>query len=374
MLKIPRYLLKIILENLDKRKILIIYGARQTGKTTLVKEILKSHQKTLYLNGDMIDDRDLLKEPSRAMAEQFKNYDLLVIDEAQRIENIGLKLKIIFDNLPGLKIIATGSSAFELSNVVNEPLTGRYFSFVMYPISYSEAARAGKFNLEKELVFGSYPEVVMSLENKIKEAIIKNIASNYLFKDILNIEYIKNARSLESLLKAVALQIGGQVSTTELADTLDLDAKTVLNYLDILQKLHIIFPSPPYFSNKRKSISKMRKYFFYDLGIRNAVIDDFSPIGERGDTGALWENFCLAERMKRNDALSYSPQLYFWRSYQGEEIDLIEVRNRAVSGFEFKWGKPAVSPKIEKIYKEDLDGQGDLQIISKNNFEQFLEA
>lgn len=374
MLKITRYLEEKILENLDKRKILIIYGARQTGKTTLVKLILKRFENSLYLNGDLIDDQDKMKEVSRAMVEQFKNYDLLVIDEAQRIENIGLKLKVIFDGLPKLKIIATGSSAFELSNKVNEPLTGRYFSFTMYPISFAEASKSNIFNLENELVYGSYPEVVISDDIKLKESIVKNIAANYLFKDILNIEFIKNARSLEHLLKAVALQIGGQVSTTELADTLDIDAKTVLNYLDILHKLHIVFPLPPYFSNKRKSISKMKKYFFYDLGIRNAVVGDFSRMGERKDVGALWENFCIVERMKRNDNLSRSSDYYFWRSYQGEEIDLIETENRAVSGYEFKWAKTAVLPKIEKIYKEDLAGQGDLQVISRDNFKPFLSV
>ncbi|MFA6375979.1 MAG: ATP-binding protein [Candidatus Paceibacterota bacterium] len=371
MLKIARYLEEKILENLNKRKILIIYGARQTGKTTLVRTILKRFENSFYLNGDLTDDQDKLKETSLAMLEQFKNYDLLVIDEAQRIKDIGIKLKVIFDALPELKIIATGSSAFELSNVVNEPLTGRYFSFTLYPISFAEADKSSKFNLE-QLVYGSYPEVVMTPDAKTKEVIIKNIASNYLFKDVLNIEYIKNARSLEHLLKALALQIGGQVSTTELADTLDIDAKTVLSYLDILRKLHIVFPLPPYFSNKRKSISKMRKYFFYDLGIRNAVISDFTPIGERNDAGQLWENFCIVERMKRSDNLSRAAEYYFWRSYQGEEIDLIETENRAVGGFEFKWAKTAYLPKIEKIYKEDLSGQGDLQIISRDNFKPFL--
>jgi len=374
MLKIKRYLEEKILKNLDKRKILIIYGARQTGKTTLVKMILEKFKNAIYLNGDLSDDRDRLKEATRTMVAQFEKYELMIIDEAQRIENIGIKLKVIFDNLPNLKIIATGSSAFELSNTINEPLTGRYFSFTMYPLSFAEAQSANKFNLESALVFGSYPEVMMSSDKKIKEAIIKNIASNYLFKDVLNIEYIKNARSLENLLKATALQIGGQVSTTELADTLDIDAKTVLNYLDILRKLNIIFPLPPYFTNKRKSISKMREYFFCDLGIRNAVIGDFSPLERRGDIGQLWGNFCLVERMKRNDALSRDPEYYFWRSYQGEEIDLIESKNRVLSGYEFKWKPRAVSSKIQQIFTKDLGGQGDLQIISKNNFEQFLGA
>ncbi len=373
MLKISRYLEKKILENLDKRKILIIYGARQVGKTTLIKIIQDKFKNSLYLDGDLVDDRARLDEPSRAMINQFEPYDLLVIDEAQRIKNIGAKLKAIFDNLPGLKILATGSSAFELSNAANEPLTGRYFSFTMYPVSFAEAAAAGKFDLEKNLIYGSYPEVVMSPEPKTKEAIIRNIASNYLFKDVLNIEYIKNALSLESLLKAVALQVGGQVSLTELANSFDMDVKTVSSYLDILHKLNIIFPLPPYFSNRRKSISKMKKYYFYDLGIRNSVVGDFSPLGKRNDVGQLWENFCVVERMKRNDALSRPAQNYFWRSYQGDEIDLIEIENRALGGYEFKWGNRRDIPaKIGKIYKEDLSGIGNLEIIAKDNFKPFL--
>ncbi len=374
MLKIKRYLEEKILKNLDKRKILIIYGPRQAGKTTLAKVILAKYKNSLYLNGDLIDDRGCLGEPSRAMVEQFKNYDLLVIDEAQRIEDIGIKLKVIFDTLPNLKILATGSSAFELSNIINEPLTGRYFAFTMYPISFAEAQSAGKFDLGKNLVYGSYPEVVTSPDRETKEAIVKNIASNYLFKDVLNIEYIRNTRSLEGLLKLVALQVGGQVSTTEIAQMLNLDAKTVLNYLDILHKLHIIFPLSPYFSNKRKSISKMKKYYFFDLGIRNALAGDFSPTNKRSDIGQLWENFCLVERMKRNDALSRYPEYYFWRSYQQDEIDLIEGENRVLSGFEFKWNKKPTLPKIQKIFAEDLGGQGDLQVISKNNFAPFLEV
>lgn len=374
MLKIKRYLEEKILQDLDKRKILIIYGPRQAGKTTLVEIILKKFKNSFYLNGDLVDDRQLLREPSRAMVEQFKKYDLLAIDEAQRIEDIGIKLKVIFDHLSKLKIVVTGSSAFEFSNVINEPLTGRYFAYMMYPASFAEAQSAGKFNLETALVYGSYPEVVMAPDAKNKETIIKNIASNYLFKDILNIEYIKNARSLENLLKTVALQIGGEVAVNKLSDALDLDAKTVMSYLDILHKLHIIFPLSPYFSNKRKSISKMKKYYFFDLGIRNAVIGDFSLVEKREDIGQLWENFCVVERIKRNDALSRHPEYYFWRSYQQDEIDLIESENRVLSGYEFKWKPREISSKIQKIFTQDLDGRGDLCMISKENFKHFLTA
>ncbi len=371
MAQIKRYLEKKILENLKNRKILIIYGARQVGKTTLVKKFLNEFPNNLYLNGDFLDDAEKLAEPTRAMVKQFADKSLLIIDEAQKIEDIGLKLKVIFDALPNLQIIATGSSAFELSNVVNEPLTGRYFSFNMYPVSAGEAKIAGAFDINQFLIYGSYPEVVTTADNQTKQKIIQNIASNYLFKDVLNIEYIKNSRSLENLLKALALQVGSEVSLNELGNTLDLDAKTVISYLDILEKLCIIFSLKPFFSNKRKSISKLKKYYFYDLGVRNAVLDDFTSIENRNDAGALWENFCIVERMKRNDALDRSVNYYFWRSYKGEEIDLIEVENENVSGFEFKRKGQVLNKNIKEIYKQDLAGSGDLEVVCPDNFASF---
>lgn len=371
MAQIKRYLEEKILENLKKRKILIIYGARQVGKTTLVKKFLKEFPENLYLNGDFLDDAAKLSEPTRTMVKQFESKTLLIIDEAQKIEDIGLKLKVIFDTLPNLQIIATGSSAFELSNVVNEPLTGRYFSFNMYPISAGEAKAAGLFDINNFLIYGSYPEVVTTRDDQTKQKIIQNISSNYLFKDVLNIEYIKNSRSLGLLLKALALQIGSEVSLNELGNTLDLDAKTVMSYLDILEKLCIIFPLKPYFSNKRKSISKLKKYYFYDLGVRNAVIDDFTAIENRKDFGALWENFCIVERMKRNDTIGRLVNYYFWRSYKGDEVDLIETENEKISGFEFKWKEKILSKKIKEIYKQDLEGGGDLEVVCPENFNDF---
>lgn len=372
MAQIKRYLAEKISQDLENKKILIIYGPRQVGKTTLAKTFLESEPASLYLNGDFVDDRERLKEPSHQMTEQFKDAKLLVIDEAQRIEDIGIKLKVIFDTLPKLKIIATGSSAFELSNIVNEPLTGRYFSYSMYPISVTEARGSNLFELNDFLVYGSYPEVVTAKEIGLKQSIIQNIASNYLFKDILNIEYIKNARSLELLLRALALQIGSEVSLTELSNSLDLDTKTVARYLDILEKLYIIFSLRPYFTNKRKSITKLKKYYFYDLGIRNAVVGDFSPVAGRTDLGALWENFCILERMKFNAARGKFVEYYFWRSYQGDEIDLIEKANLNIQGFECKWGNREASLKVKSIYAKDLQGQGELVTISPRNFTNFV--
>ena len=373
MAKIKRYLFEKILHDLELKKILIIYGARQVGKTTLVKDVLMKFENSFYLNGDLIEDQKKIGEPSRAMADQFAGNDLLVIDEAQRIENIGIKLKVIYDMLPNLKIIATGSSAFEIANKMNEPLTGRFLPYTMGPISIAEATNAHCFNLEQFLVYGGYPEVVISDDASRKEAIIRNIASNYLFKDVLNIEYIKNPRSLEYLLKALAEQLGNEVSVHELSNTLDIDAKTVARYLDILEKLYIIFPLYPHAVNMRKSITKKKKYYFCDLGIRNAVIGNFSVLSARKDIGALWENFCISERMKRNDAAGRSVSYRFWRSYQGDEIDLLEIENQNIRGFECKWRDQPLPNKIQTIYTNDLRGIGNLEVISSDNFERMLK-
>jgi uncharacterized protein len=369
---IKRYLLTKIIENLENKKILIIYGARQVGKTTLVKEILSGYPNSLYLNGDFIEDQQKLAEPSREMVEQFRRYTLLVIDEAQRIENIGIKLKVIFDTLPNLKIIATGSSAFEIANSVNEPLTGRALAYSLYPISVGEAVDTDHFNLDDFLIYGGYPGIVTLAGADHKRTAIEDIASNYLFKDVLNIEYIRNPRSLGHLLKALADQLGNEVSVHELSNTLDIDAKTVFRYLDILEKLYIIFPLYPHASNVRKSITKKKKYYFYDIGIRNAIIGNFSPISNRTDKGALWENFCIVERMKRNDARGRFVDYRFWRSYQGDEIDLLEIEDQKVQGFECKWREQPLSHRIEKIYSEDLKGMGSITLISVESFKPLL--
>ena len=370
---IKRYLTDKIFQDLQKKKIIIIFGARQVGKTTLVKGLLPEYKNSVYLNGDFVDDRERLGEVSRAMVEQFAKVDLLVIDEAQRFPEIGLKLKVIFDSLPDLKIIATGSSAFELMEKASEPLTGRFIAHKMYPLSQGEID--GQSNLEDMLRFGCYPDVVMAQTANEKRQIIGNIASNYLFKDVLHIEYIKNPRALELILVALASQIGSEVSIHELANTLDIDSKTVIKYLDILEKLFIIFAVKPYHTNTRKSLTKKRKYFFFDVGIRNALLNNFSEIAGRNDIGALWENFSVIERMKVNSENERMVSYYFWRAYTGEEIDLIEIENGKIEGFEYKWKEQPLSKKIKKIYREDLRGVGELQMISgsKMNKKGFLQ-
>lgn len=374
MAHIKRYLFDKILEDLAKKKIIIIYGARQVGKTTLVKEIMQGYPKSVYLSGDFVDDQAKLGEPSHAMVGQFAGHDLLVIDEAQRIPDIGIKLKSIFDTLPALKILVTGSSALEISNKVSEPLTGRFIAHIMYPISLHEAQSQSYFNLDHALIYGAYPEVVIASRVEDKRSAVANIASNYLFKDVLNIEYIKSPRALELLLTALAGQIGSEVSVQELSNTLDVDSKTVQHYLDILEKLSIVFPLRPYASNIRKSITKKKKYYFYDLGIRNAVLHDFTPLPDRTDVGALWENFCIVERMKRNDVLGRFVQYRFWRSYTGDEIDLLEIEDQNMQGFECKWNAQQLPSRIRSIYRDDLHGKEDLIVFSPEKITDILRA
>ncbi len=370
MAQIKRYLEEKIIESIQKDKILIIYGARQVGKTTLVKKFLIG-EKSLYLNGDFIDDAEKLDKPTKEMVARFEQLDLLIIDEAQNIKDIGLKLKVIHDTLPNLKIIATGSSSFELSNKINEPLTGRHFSHLMYPFSFKETKNQNT-NIKESMVYGMYPDVFLQETIKDKREIIERIASSYLFKDLLNIEYIKNPKSLEHLLKVLASQIGNEVSFNEISNTLDIDIKTVTKYIDILEKLFIVFSLNPLTSNTRKSLTKKRKYYFYDLGIRNAILGDFSEIESRVDKGALWENFCIIERLKKNSAEDKNPRYYFFRTYQGDEIDFIEIDDAVVTGFEFKYSKDNISSKVKKMYKVDLNGQGEIQVINTENCINFI--
>ena len=370
MAQIKRYLEEKIIESLQKDKIVIIYGARQVGKTTLVRKFLETG-KSLYLNGDFIDDAEKLDKPTKEMVSRFENIDILIIDEAQNISNIGLKLKVIHDTLPNLKIIATGSSSFELSNKVSEPLTGRHFSHIMYPFSFIET-KNNEVIIDESLIYGMYPDVFLQTTKKDKKEIIERIAGSYLFKDLLNIEYIKNPKSLEYLLKVLASQVGNEVSYNEISNTLNIDIKTVSKYIDILEKLFIVFALNPLSSNTRKSITKKKKYYFYDLGIRNAVLGDFTEIDYRNDRGALWENLCIIERLKRNSALDRNPRYYFFRTYQGDEIDFIEIENTIVTGFEFKYTKNIVDDRIINIYKEDLNGNGEIQVINKENYIEFI--
>jgi uncharacterized protein len=363
--------------NLFKKKVLILLGARQTGKSTLVKELLKgfNENEMQYLDCDDITIREALSTQSISNVKRIiGKYKITVIDEAQRVKNIGLSLKIMADNFPDCQIIVTGSSSLELSNQINEPLTGRKFEYQLFPISWIEFSEHIGFlqanaQIEERLIYGMYPDVINNVGNETK--ILQNLASSYLFKDLFNYQSIRKPELLDKLLKALALQIGSEVSYTELATLLGVDKNTIENYLDLLEKSFVVFRLNPFSRNLRNELNKKRKVYFYDTGIRNAIIGDFRPLSLRQDKGNLWENFLMAERKKSNEYKENYVNPYFWRTHQQQEIDYIEDKNGQLHAFEFKWSinKKVKPPHIfVETYKDST-----FEVISRDNFYEFLE-
>jgi predicted AAA+ superfamily ATPase len=372
---IPRLLQKQILEKLFKEKAIILLGARQTGKTTLLSGIIKDlDQEALWLNADEPDVQSVFEQASSDKLKAFiGNHDLVVIDEAQRIKNIGLKIKLIKDNFPGIQVIATGSSSFELANEVNEPLTGRKWEFHLYPLSFEEMAGyhglvKEKRLLEHRLVYGYYPEVVLA-DGEEKEC-LKALSDSYLYKDILLWEGIKKPEKLVKLLQALAFQIGNQVSNNELSRLTGLDAKTVEAYINLLEKTFVVFRLSTFSRNLRNELKASKKVYFFDNGIRNAIIANFQPASLRSDTGALWENFLIAERIKRNHYGRHYSNVFFWRTKEQQEIDYIEEKDGRLLAAEFKWnsGTKARIPLSFRNHYPDAEQH----IISPENFEQFV--
>lgn len=367
----PRLLENRIKNHLFKGKAVIIYGARRVGKTTLVKKIQSEYPESLYLNCDEPDIRLALADrTSTELLNYIGNKKLVVIDEAQRVRNIGLTLKLLVDNTPNLQIIATGSSSFDLSNRIREPLTGRAFEFHLGPFSLRETSadsiELGRL-LETRLIWGLYPEVVVNQAEA--QDTLKTIYRNYLYKDALEYQGLKNPELIEKLLAAIALQLGSEVSYTELASLLGVDQKTVASYTRLLELAFIIFRLPPLSRNLRKEISKSRKIYFWDTGIRNAVINNFNPLSLRNDIGPLWENFLIAERLKRNEILGKQVNYYFWRTWDQQEIDYIEDEGGILSGWEIKWDNKGKKPP--KAWMETYKNSS-YQIINKNNYLEFL--
>lgn len=357
---------------LFKGKIIIVYGARQVGKTTLVKKIAENlGEPYQYLNCDEMDILSALQSAntSEALKQVIGSHKLVIIDEAQRVKNIGLKLKLIVDNFSQIQVIATGSSSFDLANEVNEPLTGRNFEFWLFPLTVGELfAKDQKIEaqrkLESLLVFGSYPDVYQLESREQKSERIKYLASNYLYKDILKFNNIKNSEVVLKLLQALALQIGSEVSYNELANMVGVSKKTVADYIELLEKAFIIFHLPPYSGNLRKAIGKLRKIYFLDLGIRNAIINNQNPIQIRDDVGKLWENFVISERYKQQLGLGSKTNFYFWRTYDKQEVDLVEDVGGKLLGWEIKWGQKSSKPPRAWI---DY-GNSSWQIINRENY------
>jgi predicted AAA+ superfamily ATPase len=371
---ISREIQSSIESKLFKGKVIVIYGARQVGKTTLVKQISqKFEDEALYLNCDEPDIRELLTD---ATSTRLKNLigqkKLILIDEGQRVKNIGITLKLFVDQIKDIQVIATGSSAFELSNVINEPLTGRKYEYYLYPISVRELS--GSYGwletsrlLDERIVYGMYPEIIMKSDEK--KNLLKEITRSYLFKDILSFEKIRKPEVLEKLLVVLAAQIGSEVSYNELSNTVGMDKDSVAKYIDILEKAFIIFRLPPYARNIRTEISRMRKIYFYDTGIRNTLMSNFNNLESRNDKGALWENFMISEKLKMNKALNADAKTYFWRTSQQQEIDYIEEIEGSLKIYEFSFKE-----KRKRFSKTFLDAYwpSDALLVSKDNCGSFL--
>jgi predicted AAA+ superfamily ATPase len=328
---------------LERKEIIIIYGARQVGKTTLLNELLHHRDNAIIFNCERPDIMDILE--SQRLVEikyLFQDKTIVAFDEAQKVAEIGTVLKLIYDDQSfSQKIIATGSSSFELANKISEPLTGRNVKFKLFPLSLNEIKQEKEWlwireNLEQLLVFGTYPEII-DLDTSIKNKKLLDLSSDYLFRDVLKYENLKNPSLLRKLLKALALQLGSQVSYHELSNMLGVSSSTVEKYIDLLEKCFVIFSIPSYSRNLRNEITKSKKFYFYDNGIRNALITSFGSIKNRTDVGALWENFCMSERLKFNETNRSGASMYFWRTYDGAEIDLVEDYNGELTVFEFKW-------------------------------------
>lgn len=382
-MKIKRSLLPLLNEIYQQSdKIIILYGARQTGKTTLSNDFLahigsqpeSATIKVLKVNADeskyldVLSSRDLNK-----MKLLVSGYDLLFIDEAQRIPDIGINLKILHDNLPSLRLLVTGSSSLDLANKIKEPLTGRTSTFTLYPISLSELRNdlnpyEMQENLEQWMVFGLYPDILNQPSVSLKEKYLNELSDAYLYKDLIAISQIRNSSKIRDLLKLLAFQIGSEVSLNELAKQLGMSQETVNSYIDLLEQSFIVFRLSGFSRNLRKEISKRDKIYFWDCGVRNAVINNFSLLSMRNDRGALWENFIIAERLKTSAYNQRNVSPYFWRTYTGAELDYVEEKAGQLFAFEIKYKQSHA--KAPKTWVENYGSN--FQCITKDNFWEFV--
>lgn len=377
-MKLNRVLRNRILDQLDKGPNgVVIYGPRQSGKTTLVNDILaQKGWKTLILNGDQRGSwwEQITSRHLPTMKLLLQGYEALFVDEAQRIPEIGLSLKIILDEFPELKVIATGSSSLDLASKVSEPLTGRAYTYRLYPISYLELqSTQTPFELEEQmeerLIFGSYPKIFSLSGSQAKGEYLANITDNYLYRDLLEFGGIKNSGKIRDLLRLLAFQIGSQVSLSELASNLELSRVTVDSYIDLLEKSFVVFRLGGFSRNLRKEVSKMDKIYFYDNGIRNTLIGNTTLLSNRNDSGALWENFLMVERMKKMEYERRLTSSYFWRLSSGAELDLVEEENGKLTGFEFKFSKKIV--RAPKSWIENYPGSG-FSTVNRDNWQDFI--
>lgn len=363
---------------LKANQALIIYGPRRVGKTTLLEEFLKNTDFKYRLDsGDNIRIQNLLgSRDFTQILEYAQGYELIVLDEAQYIPNIGMGIKILVDQVPNLKVIATGSSSFDLANQIGEPLTGRKTTLTLYPIAQLELLpELNKYDLrerlEEYLVFGSYPQVLTAKTKEEKIRILEELVNSYIFKDILALQNLKGSKTLLDLLKLLAFQVGSEVSLNELATNLAIDVKTVGRYLDLLEKAFIVFRLNAFSRNLRSEVASKSKYFFFDNGIRNAVISQFNKLDSRNDIGSLWENFLMIERMKKRSYKHIHGYSYFWRTYEQKEIDLIEEREGKLFPYELKWS-PKDKAFLPKEWLLNYPESENFSVINPNNYIDFI--
>ncbi len=374
---IQRTLQNVLTQYIGKGKAILLIGARQVGKSTLFRMMTQSmaEDTILWLNCDLQSVRDMLYNPSLAGLQLLiNNKSMVVIDEAQRVENIGLTLKVIVDNFPNIQLLVTGSSALDLHSKINEPLTGRKIEYHLFPISTGELYVAKGLittseMLETRLIYGSYPDVLFG--SLPPEKALTELTESYLYKDILDLEGMRKPAVLQKLLVALALQIGSEVSYHELSKTVEVDSKTVEKYIDILEKCYIVFRLNSFSRNIRTELTKGKKIYFYDIGVRNAVLQAFAPLELRQDKGALWENFFIAERMKYNHYSDRLVKSYFWRTTEKQEIDYIEESNGELHLFEMKWNEKKQSAKIPNQFIEQYHPQK-IDVITTANYLTYL--
>ena len=372
---IPQLQLSRLKKIIQPGKVIVIYGPRRVGKTTLIRKYLETRDNYLFVSGDDIFVKEYLSSDSIEKLKGFLgNKKLLVIDEAQEIENIGHNLKLIVDNVPDVEIIATGSSTFDLAKQVGEPLTGRKKVLQLFPISQLELDQIEtrietRAHIEERLIYGSYPEVVISSSNTDRTDYLREIISSYLYKDILRFDLVQKSKKLQDLLTLLAFQIGKEVSLSELATQLGMNRLTVERYLDLLEQVFVLINIRGFSRNLRSEVTKTSRYYFYDVGVRNALINNFNPLSLRNDVGELFENYLVLERIKKQHYTNLASNNYFWRTYDQKEIDWVEDREGLLHGYEFKWSSEKA--KAPKLWYESYP-QASFECINRENYLNFI--
>ena len=374
---VNRLITSTIKQKFFRGKAIIVVGPRQVGKTTLLKMLANEYdRKILVWNCDEPDVRRKLAEPTSTMlGNETAGYDIVFIDEAQRVQNIGITLKLLIDNYPEKQVVVTGSSAIELSNSINEPLTGRKYEYVLFPFSVEELVKENGIQeerrlLERRLIYGAYPEVVNN-PGEERET-LTNLVSSYLYKDIFAFQDVRKPEIIEQLLQALALQVGSEVSFNELGRLLGMNSVTVQRYIDLLEKSYVIFHLRSFSRNVRSELKKSRKFYFCDNGVRNALIGDYKPLALRTDTGALWENYLISERMKHNAYNAFYGKSYFWRTQQQQEVDYIEDYDGVLHAYEFKWSgtkQPRLTDTFMKNYPDHT-----FKVVNRDNYLDFIKG